>query len=80
MVELRLYVLLNEFEINNHPVGIQLLGFAIYGNSPIMSVQVTALAGIREFQMMAGRYYQPLAYIIHKFIYDLTIYNLQFIL
>ena len=82
MVELRLDALLDEFEIDDHAVLIQLASLAIDGDGPIVAVQLATLTGIRQLKMVAGRYDQTFAYVIHpvnlRFDYLLITLYMQF--
>lgn len=50
MVELRGYAGLDLGEVFNHAVGVEFLGFACYGDNPVMAVEVGTLAWVGEFQ------------------------------
>ena len=51
--------------VNNHSVGVQLLGFAVNCDDPIVTMQLAAFAGIGQLEAMAGRDDQTFAYVIH---------------
>ena len=76
MVKLRLDVLLDKLEVNNHAVLVEFASLAIDGDCPVVSVHPGALAWIGQLQMVAGGDYQPFAYVIH--LVDLLFDDLRF--
>ena len=65
MIELIVDLFLYMSKITNHSSFIKILGFAVYGNNPIMAVYVTALAFIGKLKVMSSCYLHPLRYVIH---------------
>ena len=47
--------LLDVAEVNDHSLGIQLLGTAIDGDDPIVSMQMLTFAAVGEVKPMCGR-------------------------
>jgi len=48
MVKIAMYMFLDRGEVDNHAVGIQFTGLAMDGYNPVVTVQITAFAGIGE--------------------------------
>lgn len=65
VVEIVVYPVLYVFEINHHPFGIKSFCLAIYGDNPIVTVQVGTFAFIREIEPVAARNLHFLSYVIH---------------
>ena len=65
MVQLRLDALLDEFEVGDHPVLVEFLGFAVDRDGPVMAMQIAALARVGELQMVAGRNHHSFTDIVH---------------
>ena len=53
-------------EVAHHTVDIQLLGFAVHGDNPVVPVHVAASAVVRQCELVASRNLKSLFYIIHK--------------
>ena len=47
-------LLLDEFEVNDHSVLVEFASLAIDRDGPVVTMQLAALAGIGQLQMVAG--------------------------
>ena len=65
MIELIVDLFLYMRKIANHSSFIKILGLTVYGNDPVVTVYITALAFIRKLKIMSSRYLHPLRYVIH---------------
>jgi hypothetical protein len=52
-----------------HTITIQLFGFTIDGNDPVMSMQISAFAFIGQPQTVGCRYFQLFFYVIHILVF-----------
>ena len=52
-------------KVSHHPVLIEFLGLAIYGDNPVMSVQMLALALITQIQVMRSGDGECFLYVVH---------------
>lgn len=52
-------------EIDDHAVAVQLMSPAIYGNNPIVAVQILAFAFVGESQLVRGTYFEAFSDVIH---------------
>lgn len=66
MVELGLDRFLDVTEIDNHTVRVECRGLTIDGDDPVVTVQVLALAGIGEAQVVRGRDFHSFNDCVHN--------------